>query len=384
MKEKDKKFKKKFIDLMKVGKKAKAENNKGISNHNSYDLLNFRTRPDYFARFRYNEIGLIRLLKSSHGLSYVDHPHLFQILDDLGHWTLVRNSATFNFSEELELTLRNQFKMLENSYKPYKVSDVLIWGDISLRSEARYLVRILEVISASDNELYRVEAIDTSATFLVSRFELDFWNAPGSTLPVDHLSEVIDWSRDQFWLKKLNDFKIKMASIHFSFDFGVKNETLVKQRENLVNEVMEYFSLMEGNLTQMGRGLGILACGQGTREVSSLIQAMAIQALGQVFGISGRLWGQVENFELKPSFILLDCNSENKNLLNLVSAKPQVINPIYRPIQRPLGEVLRRVVAKESGPFGLPERVMKNYSLKNPSAHHQTSLIEDQNSTIEK
>ncbi len=322
---------------------------------NDENKKNIRFRPDYFLRFRYNIDGLIELLKKSSGLEYASHPHLFQILDDLGHWALVRESSHFNFTSEIENTIRAQFKVLKKAFRNYNVSDILIWGDISNPNSSKQLVKILEIDIDSEAELFRVETLDTKASFLTSRYELDFWNATGGTLPVDHLIEVIDWDRDPFWLQKLDAFKNAMVVKKFSFNFVADEVSLVEQRLNLVNEIRSFFQLQLGELVQSGRSLGLLACGNGSSETSALVEALAIQALGQVFGIKSRLWGITTNFKIVPSFLVVDINEHETNTPSHLSKYPQISESGYRPIQRPLSEVLRRVLAADGGPFGRPE-----------------------------
>lgn len=349
MNEKIKYRKNKRIKLVNAIKK------KNSLNFNDENKMNIRFRPDYFSRFRYNIDGLIELLKKSSGLEYASHPHLFQILDDLGHWTLVRESSHFNFTSEVENTIRAQFKMLKNTFKNYKVSDILIWGDLSNLNSSKHLVKILEVNIEAESELFRVETLDTKASFLASRYELDFWNGTGGTLPVDHLIEVIDWDRDPFWLQKLDAFKNAMVVKKFHFNFSADNEALVEQRMNLVNEIRSFFQLQLGELVQSGRSIGLLACGNGPVETSALVEALAVQALGQVFGIKSRLWGLTTNFKIEPSFLVVDISELEANSPFHLNQYPQIREFGYRPIQRPLSEVLRRVVAAEDGPFGRPE-----------------------------
>lgn len=336
---------KKNVDNVFTLKGKRVKTNKVILQDDT--TLSFR--PDYFARYRFNIDELCGYLSKSSGQLYSSIPFLFQYLDDMGHWSLVRQSEIFKFTSSLEEKLRLQFKMLERVFS-YNDTDILLWADIRSKGMSRQLVKIEEQINKHGEDLYRVQALNSGATFLVSRDELDYWNASGSTLPVDHLIEVIDWNRDLFWLKKLNDFKIKMVEKNFNFTFSNSEEGLIHQRQQVVDEIKSFFNLSEGELNQSKRGLGILSCGNGSAEQSQFIFAMALQALGQVFGISSRLWGKVDDkFEVNPSFLLYS-TSENKNISEQSLIQKILLDQSYKPIQRTQNEVMRRVMAK--GPFG--------------------------------
>lgn len=307
-------------------------------------------KADYFARFRYNLDELLTFLKQSSGKPFTEVPFVYQCLDDLGHWSFVRQSDTFNYTEKLEKTLIQQFEFLKKSFD-YAPGDILIWGDLNHRESEKFPVQVKELVAQGDQDLFRVEVLGTMATMLVSRFELDYWNAAGSTLPLDAIEEVVDWSRDFFWAKKLGDFKAKFASDGFQFNFDADEPTTRRQQDFLLKEIREFFSLPEGTFIQKDRGIGFLACGQGSAADNLSVQTLALQALAQSFGIRARLWGEREFLKENPQFILIYHSKRSTTWGQSQQGLFQI--PQLRPIQKPLSEVLRRLLAK--GPFGKPE-----------------------------
>ncbi len=326
---------------------------------------------DFFARFRFNLEELMAYLKGVSGKLYSDAPFAYQCLDDLGYWTFIRQSDVFELTPELENSLRHQFDFLSSVFE-YSIGDTLLWGDLNRPQTKRFLVSLVEKVVEGEQELFRVELISSGATILVSRFELDYWNAAGSSLPNDTLVETIDWDRDAFWLKRLSDFKEKMANKQFQFNFGTNASEIAKQQNALLHEVQAFFTLSPGSKSQSGRGLGYLACGQGDYEDTALVMAFAIQALGLQFGIRARLWGFEKEEKTKPSFLLIQTD---KSGLPIESWRDLTLNhPLYRPIQRPLSEVLRKVLA--NGPFGKEESlILVRGSLEEPLADE--SLIHE-------
>lgn len=308
---------------------------------------------DFFARFRFNLEELITYLRAVSGKTFAEAPFAYQSLDDLGYWSLVRNNTVFELTAELEASIRSQFKFLELSYD-YQSGDRLIWGDMNKPDTRRFLVKLLERVVEGEQELFRVEIEESGATLLVSRFELDFWNAAGSTLPTDDLFETIDWDRDTFWLKRLSDFKELMAARGFQFDFAAEPERIAAQQQLLISEIQKFFSLSPGNNRQAGRGLGYLACGDGEYEDTALVLTVAIQALGQQFGIRSRLWGFAKEDQMKPSFVLISTLKDGKS--TEAWSELTLKHPAYKPVQRPLSEVLRKVLA--NGPFGKEESLI--------------------------
>lgn len=331
----------KKTDKKKVASKGRRKNSK--------KKLIENLRSDYFARFRFDLEGLLEYLKSVSGQPFVEAPLAYQCLDDLGYWTLVRQSDIFEFSPELESSLKAQFEVLAKKFD-YHAGDVVVWSDMnSLASPQYFLGRVLEQVVEDEQDLFRIELINTGATLLVSRYELDYWNAPGSSLPIDHLGEGINWDKDNFWRKILSNFKEMMALRKFQFDFTLDEVSLKHQQEALLEEIYKFCSLSQGDLIQSGRGLGFLACGQGTAETSALVMAFALQALGQSFGINARLWG-VQNDNIPAFLFCITARSEDQLRANLVRLSELSDK---KPIQRPLSEVVTKVLAK--GPFGKGE-----------------------------
>lgn len=327
-------------------------------------------RSDYYSRFRFNREELLSSLKEASGKKFTDIPRIYQCLDDLGYWTLVRESDVFNFTEELEQSINFQFDLLNKSFN-YSAGDLLIWGDLNKPQSQRFQVRLVECVAQGDQELYRVEVLGASATIIVSRYELDFWNATGSTLPADSLGEVIDWDRDFFWLTRLRDFKEVMAAKSFQFNFNVDKNSLEEQQQALLIEIQKFFSLNKGPVQQRNRGLGMLSCGHGTESDNALVLAMALQALGQPFGIRARLWGNGKNFSEKPQYVMISTinGQEHSEQLQETLLKKSTL----RPVQRPLSEVLRRLIA--NGPFGKAE---SNALVRGSLAADQTESLSQQ------
>ena len=355
-------------------------NKKGLGKKSQFGnkpkkLFNSIIRPDYFARFRFNIDGLIRYLKEVSGKSFMDAPFAFQCLDDLGYWTLIRESETFIFTLELERSLKNQFNLLSKIYD-YEQGDVLIWSDIKKPISNRYQIQIVDKLTEGSQELYRIEILESKVTLLVSRFELDYWNAAGSSLPTDSLCEDIDWNQDYFWLKLLTNFKEQMSEDKFFFDFNQNEEMIVYQQKLLLEKVQKFFTLRVGELEQRHRGLGFLACGEGNQKDNALVMAFAIQALGQCFGIRARLWGQRHDHLLVPKFLLIrDCKSKvrlSEEIFSVLSDHSNI------PIQRPISEVLRRVIAT-STMFGkeelIPEKLETMDINDNSETHSSFSEI---------
>jgi hypothetical protein len=335
-----------MIKIGKQKKKLKAERKKKTS----ATALGY-IKPDYFARFRFGFDELKRFLRSVSGELYADLPFVFQCLDDLGHWSYVRQSERFEFSSELEQVLRDQFEFLSRSFD-YTPGKTVLWGNIRQLGSPKFQVNIVEKLIEGEQELFRVEVVDSNATILVSRYELDFWNAPGSSLPLDQMVVSVDWNADAFWLKKLTNFKEAMAREGFAFNFAVDGMAMREQQEGLFSKLEKFFALTEGELIQNSRGLGYLSCGNGTSDQNALVMAFVLQALGQPFGINARLWGTTGYSGPSPVFLVkgfLGCSNEGKHS-EIFLAK----NSGCRPIQRPMSEVLRMVVASV-GPFGRPE-----------------------------
>ncbi len=310
--------------------------------------INHSIRASYFARFRFNLDELLSYLRDSSGKLYANIPLVYQCLDDLGYWGFVRASEIFHFTEELESSLKAQFNLLEKTFD-YNISDVLLWGSLSQKDHEKFLVKITEKILDGDQELFRVEVLESGASFLATRFELDYWNAAGSSLPVDSLVEVIDWSKDQFWQKRLDDFKVWMVSNDFKFNFLTSDSDILLQQELLIQKIQDYFTLNNGDLFQKNRGIGLLSCGSGSEQDRMLVLTFAFQALAQSFGIAARLWGRTTRYEGIP--VLINIQTSQKRSYSSIEFFKQISNEkILRPIQRPLSEVLMRVLAK--GPFG--------------------------------
>ena len=335
----------------KGSKKTRAKTTKAkVSQAEGHGVVSPDIRPDYFARFRFDLEELLSFLKERSGLPFTDVPMVYRCLDDLGYWSLVRQSTHFQYTAELESSLRAQYELLSIAFS-YNPGQILLWGDLNNPSGQRYEVQLVERVAEGDLDLFRIQVLASGATILVSRFELDFWNASGSSLPEDSLGEVINWDRDFFWLKRLRDFKELMVSKKFNFDFMAVGESLRQQQEQILQEIEGYFNLPSGPLEQKNRGLGFLACGQGGSKDSALVVSMALQALAQSFGIKARLWSTEDNnskdYQVKVSMMgsAPTCPTNNdERFLN---------EPQFRPIQRPLSEVLSRVLAK--GPFGKAE-----------------------------
>ncbi|MEY4616567.1 MAG: hypothetical protein RJB66_1527 [Pseudomonadota bacterium] len=322
-------------------------------NSESEKEARYTTAPiasDYFARFRFNLEELLVYLKQASGKPFSQVPFVYQCLDDLGHWSFVRHSEIFHFSEHLETVLTQQFAFLQKSFD-YAPGDILIWGDLQKSHSERFPIQVKELVAQGDQELFRVEVLGTMATMLVSRYELDYWNASGSTLPVDAIEEEVDWSKDFFWTKKLSDFKAKLANDGFRFNFEADENEKRQQQEFLLKEIREFFTLEEGSLIQRDRGIGFLSCGQGGQAENLAVLTLALQALAQPFGIRARLWGIREFLKELPQFIML---SYNKRSATWGRGQESIFQePTLRPLQKPLSEVLRRLIAK--GPFGKPE-----------------------------
>lgn len=310
----------------------------------SSDLI----RSSFFARFRFDLKELLTYLKESSGKLFVDVPLVYQSLDDLGYWSLVRESNVFHFTKELESLLIAQFSMLNDTFD-YKTSDVLICGDIVRNNSERFLVKVIEKVIDDEQELFRVEVIDSGASFLVSRYELDYWNGSGSSLPVDKLVEVIDWSNDTFWNKRLNDFKLFMVDQNFKFDFLASETEIQQQQELLLEKIQSFFAMNDGNLLQKGRGIGLLSCGSGSDVDRLVVLTLALQALGQPFGVISRLWGRSPGRDKTP--VILSVRFGRKQSNSSALFMKQVIQELdLSPMQRSLSEVLKLVLAK--GPFG--------------------------------
>lgn len=305
-------------------------------------------RSSFFARFRFDLNELLTYLKESSGKLFVDIPQVYQCLDDLGHWSLVRESSEFHFTNELESILTAQFNLLNDTFD-YKSSDVLICGDIVRNSAERFLVKVIEKVVDDEQELFRVEVIDSGATFLVSRYELDYWNGAGSSLPVDKLIEVVDWAKDTFWHKRLNDFKSFIIALNFKFNFLASEIEIQQQQEFLLEKIQTFFTMNEGDLFQKGRGIGLLSCGSGSETDRLVVLTLALQALGQPFGLVSRLWGKSVGREKTPA--VLNVRLGRKQSPASALFMKQVIQELdLSPMQRSLSEVLKLVLAK--GPFG--------------------------------
>lgn len=328
-------------------------------------------RSSFFARFRFDLKELLTYLKESSGKLFVDIPQVYQCLDDLGHWSLVRQSNVFHFTNELESLLTAQFNLLNDTFD-YKVSDTLICGDIVHNNTERFLVKIVEKVIDSEQDLFRVEVIDSGATFLVSRHELDYWNGAGSSLPVDKLVEVIDWSKDTFWHKRLNDFKSFMIAQNFKFNFLVSELEILQQQEMLLEKIQTFFSLNNGDLIQKGRGIGLLSCGSGSETDRLVVLALALQALGQPFGLIARLWGKSMGRDKTPAVLNVRLGRSQPH--EAVLFMKQVIQELdLSPMQRSLSEVLKLVLAK--GPFGKWESLVSIQSRTNINDQEEEQLL---------
>lgn len=334
-------FKKmKKIKLKTIKKSARKES----LEKNASDLI----RASFFARFRFDLKELLTYLRESSGKLFTEVPQIYQSLDDLGYWSFVRESNVFHFTNDLESLLTAQFNMLNDTFD-YKTSDLLICGDIVRNSAERFLVKVIEKVIDDEQELFRVEVIDSGASFLVSRYELDYWNGSGSSLPVDKLVEVIDWSNDPFWHKRLNDFKFLMVAQNFKFNFLASAVEIQKQQEILLEKIQSFFAMNDGDLIQKGRGIGLLSCGSGSEVDRLVVLTLALQALGQPFGLISRLWGKSVGRDKIPAIL----NVRFGRQLSPSSAlfMKQVIQELdLSPMQRSLSEVLKLVLAK--GPFG--------------------------------
>lgn len=306
-------------------------------------------RANYFARYRFQLEELISYLKSASGFLYSEVPLAYQCLDDLGYWTLVRTDKKFVFTEQLESSLRHQFAHLQE-LSNYQVGELLIWAPLQNREGARQIVKVVEKVSEGEKTVYRIQIQGSEATLLVSHDELNYWNAAGSSMPIDELNETIDWDKDVFWLKRLNDFKEMMAHENFEFNFSLKGEEMEEQKFKLIQQIIQFFHLSEGSLVQRHRGLGFLACGQGDSNDNALVMSFVIQALGAMFGLQGRLWQRLgatgdREFQLR----ILSGKQSQEMLTSSFVMKDQT----YQPYQRTINEVLRRLIA--AGPFGQAE-----------------------------
>lgn len=305
-------------------------------------------RSSFFARFRFDLKELLTYLKESSGKLFVEIPQIYQCLDDLGYWSLVRESNVFHFTKELESLLTAQFSMLNDTFD-YKASDILICGDIVRNNSERFLVKVIEKVIDDEQELFRVEVIDSGASLLVSRYELDYWNGSGSSLPVDKLVEAIDWSNDTFWQKRLNDFKLFMVAQNFNFNFLASAAEVQQQQEMLLDKIQTFFAMKDGDLFQKGRGIGLLSCGSGNEVDRLVVLTLALQALGQPFGLISRLWGKSVGRDKTPA--ILNVRFGRKQSISSALFMKQVIQELdLSPMQRSLSEVLKLVLAK--GPFG--------------------------------
>jgi hypothetical protein len=324
-------------------------------------------QPDYFARFRFDRNDLIYFLKACSGMPYAQEPLVYQCLDDLGYWHLVRSNEIFEFTPELEKSIHHQFDFLESKFD-YLPGDVLLWASLGDESQQRFLVRVIEKIAEGDDELFRVEILEGGATFIVSRFELDYWNATGGSLPEDALVETISWNDDTIWLKRLGDFKEYMTAKNFRFNFGVSPDEIAAQQKYLLSELETFFGLSEGPLRQSNLGIGFLACGQGDQHDNALVCAFVLQALGQCFGISARLWGNETTAGKHPNLLVITLGRKSSDWTPWLHA---LQNPEAKPMQRPLSEVLRLLLCR--GPFGKPEA---DHPVKSFSKSQDLGLIE--------
>lgn len=332
---------------------------------------------NYFARFRFNLDELITYLKESSDKAFADIPQVYQCLDDLGYWSFVRESKVFTFTAELQASLVAQFDLLKESFE-YKPSDLLLWGEITHDTPERFLVKIIEKVISDEPDLFRVEVLSSGATLLVSRYELDYWNGCGSSLPVDTLVEAIDWSNDKFWQKRLNDFKLFMINKNFKFNFLSSETELLTQRQELFDHIQSFYSLNEGDLFQRGRGIGLLSCGSGAEHEKLLILTFALQALAQPFGIVSRLWGKVIESNSTPQFLKISFGRLH-SLDSINFMNQQAVTELdLRPIQRPLSEVLKKILAK--GPFGKWESLISIRPKKNAHQEPQFSTKNDSES----
>jgi len=304
--------------------------------------------PNYYARFRFNLDELLDFLQHFSGKPFAEIPQVYQCLDDLGYWSLVRNSEIFEYTLDLEESLTYQFKVLSDTFD-YRLDEVLVWGDLTKPESEKFLVKIEEKFIDDEQEIYRVEILHSQVTILVSRYELDYWNASGSSLPLDSLVEMVDWSKDKFWQMRLENFKSFMASQNFIFNFKAPETEIESQRKELCHQIKAFFSLEKGSMNQRGRGLGLLSCGSGEDHDSLLVLAFSLQALGQSFGIISRLWGKMEEFDYLPTYLKVSFAKLNDSL-PLERSDSLLSDVGIRPIQRPMSEVLKKVLAK--GPFG--------------------------------
>lgn len=303
----------------------------------------FSIRPNYFARFRFDLTGLLTFLKSASGQKWSEVPLAYQCLDDLGHWTFVRASEVFEYTAELEEQLKNQFHLLQSIFT-YELGDQIYWAPTCTPGSVRQRAMVVEKFEMDHEEFFRIQIENTEATVLVSLDALNFWNGAGSSMPIDELRESIDWDHDRFFLKHLANFKESMAKDDFSFDFSLSGKELLEAQTKLWEKLTTFFKISQGDLRQAGRGVGFLACGQGNSDDQALIEAFVFQALGQSFGIKARLW-QLPDQKLN---LHVSLGKQSQNLLgegNFILDEPEAF-----PLQRPLAEVLRRVIA--FGPFG--------------------------------
>lgn len=248
-------------------------------------LKSISMRSDYFARFRYSLEEILIILQSESVRSLQINSQSREILDDLGYWSLVRSEdGNFIFGTDLEEQLVAQCKYLERVLS-YTVKDT-VWVQ---KSDGAYLQgQIIDHVNTEDSDFYVVEfgRDENKEVQIYAKYELDQINQVGCFLPQDTFdSELIDWDRDLIWKKRLEDFKLKMVAKKFHIDFRESADEISAKTAELTTDILVFFKIEIGDARQVGRGLGLRSCAQGTILDQYLIYLSAFQAFGHVFGI---------------------------------------------------------------------------------------------------
>lgn len=275
-------------------------------------LKSVSMRSDYFARFRYSVEEILIILQSESVRSLQVNSQSREILDDLGYWSLVRaEDGNFIYNTELEEQIVAQCKYIERALN-YAINDT-VW--VKGVDDTFVQASIIEHVNIEDSDFYSLKEISNEQKeFLIfSKYELDQFNQVGCFLPQDTFeSELIDWDKDLIWMKRLEDFKIKMTQKNFHIDFRKPNEEISTKISELKSDILEFFKIKIGNARQLGRGLGLRSCGEGTELDQFLIYLSAFQAFGHVFGVK-----LTDISDLAKDFF----NEVNKSKISLQSFK---------------------------------------------------------------
>jgi hypothetical protein len=253
-------------------------------------LKSISLRSDYFIRFKYSIEEVLDIIETEPVRTLQINSETREILDDLGYWSLVRSEdGNYRFDNDLKEQLIAQYEYLERRLN-YTVGE-LVWAKKNDNSFAQ--AKILEHVSSEDSDFYAVEFKLTNINDekqaevqIFSKYELDQINQVGCFLPQDIFdSELIDWDKDLIWKKRLEDFKIQMAEKKFSIDFRKTSYEIAEKISELSSNILSFFKINIGNDRQIGRGLGLRSCGEGSVLDQYLVYFGAIQACGHVFGL---------------------------------------------------------------------------------------------------